>query len=108
MESESGINEEQHGEVITDLSDIRVGAVLEAQDKFGSWFLAHVIKIDEELSRVLVHFKGWGPRFDEWVGISSNRLRHESSNPPQYRGGKNSRKVTTPSHTPRLTLSQYM
>ena len=56
----------------------RVGDVVEARDRDGNWLVAKVM--DVKLGpggwrQVLVHFKGWHPRFDEWIGVKSGRLR---------------------------------
>ena len=98
MASESGTNESGF---ITELKDIQTGLTLEAKDKFGNWlargrsnrvytyiyrFLANIVEINPDTRQALVHFKGWGSRFDEWVELSDNRLRKASDDYPRYRG----------------------
>ena len=63
---------------VSDLSEVEVGMRLEASDKFGWWYTAKVVKLDRRKRGVLVHFEGWNSRFDEFIPIGGERLRHLS------------------------------
>merc|ERR1712202_93793 len=32
-------------------------------------------KVDQKAGEVLVGFDGWGPKYDEWVGLNSGRIK---------------------------------
>ena len=38
-------------------------------------YSSKIININEEDKSVLIHFEGWNQRYDEWVDMSSERLR---------------------------------
>ncbi len=40
-----------------------------------SRYCAHIVEVDESDLTVLIHFDGWNSRYDEWVEMSSDRLR---------------------------------
>eukprot|EP00062_Callorhinchus_milii_P024009 gi/632983465/ref/XP_007908660.1/ PREDICTED: PHD finger protein 20 isoform X1 [Callorhinchus milii] len=52
-----------------------VGARLEARDRLKKWYTAHIEKIDYEEGKVLIHFKRWNHRYDEWFNWDSVYLR---------------------------------
>ncbi|XP_038659569.1 PHD finger protein 20b isoform X2 [Scyliorhinus canicula] len=52
-----------------------VGARLEARDRLKKWYTAHIEKIDCEEGKVLIHFKRWNHRYDEWFSWDSVYLR---------------------------------
>ncbi|XP_032897723.1 PHD finger protein 20 isoform X7 [Amblyraja radiata] len=52
-----------------------VGARLEARDRLKKWYTAHIEKIDYEEAKVLIHFKRWNHRYDEWFNWDSVYLR---------------------------------
>ncbi|XP_069740383.1 PHD finger protein 20-like isoform X3 [Narcine bancroftii] len=52
-----------------------VGARLEARDRLKKWYTAHIEKIDYEEGKVLIHFKRWNHRYDEWFSWDSVYLR---------------------------------
>ncbi|XP_029467030.1 PHD finger protein 20 isoform X2 [Rhinatrema bivittatum] len=52
-----------------------VGAQLEARDRLKKWYAAHIEEIDYEEGRVLIHFKRWNHRHDEWFCWDSPYLR---------------------------------
>ncbi|XP_067856370.1 PHD finger protein 20-like isoform X3 [Heptranchias perlo] len=52
-----------------------VGARLEARDRLKKWYTAHIEKIDNEEGKVLIHFKRWNHRYDEWFSWDSVYLR---------------------------------
>lgn len=54
-----------------------------------------MVEINPDISQVLVHFKGWGQRFDEWVELADKRLKKATDDYPRYRGCV-SRKVCPP------------
>ncbi|KAI1892787.1 hypothetical protein AGOR_G00137120 [Albula goreensis] len=52
-----------------------VGAQLEARDSLKNWYAASIEKIDYEDERVLIHYRQWSHRYDEWFDWSSPYLR---------------------------------
>ncbi|KAL4655302.1 PHD finger protein 20-like [Arapaima gigas] len=52
-----------------------VGAPLEARDSLKNWYTASIEKIDYEEERVLIHYRRWSHRYDEWFDWSSPYLR---------------------------------
>ncbi|XP_070601050.1 PHD finger protein 20 isoform X7 [Erythrolamprus reginae] len=52
-----------------------VGAQLEARDRLKNWYPAHIEEIDYEEGKVLIHFKRWNHRYDEWFCWDSAYLR---------------------------------
>ncbi|XP_028904865.1 PHD finger protein 20 isoform X2 [Ornithorhynchus anatinus] len=55
--------------------NFEVGAQLEARDRLKNWYPAHIEEIDYEEGRVLIHFKRWNHRYDEWFCWDSPYLR---------------------------------
>lgn len=52
-----------------------VGASLEARDSLKNWYVANIEKIDYEDEKVLVHYRQWSHRYDEWFDWASPYLR---------------------------------
>ncbi|XP_030067422.1 PHD finger protein 20 isoform X2 [Microcaecilia unicolor] len=52
-----------------------VGAQLEARDRLKKWYAAHIEEINYEEGKVLIHFKRWNHRHDEWFFWDSPYLR---------------------------------
>ncbi|XP_048839033.1 PHD finger protein 20-like isoform X2 [Brienomyrus brachyistius] len=52
-----------------------VGAPLEARDNLKNWYVASIEKIDHDEERVLIHYRQWSHRYDEWFDWSSPYLR---------------------------------
>ncbi|XP_041655889.1 PHD finger protein 20-like [Cheilinus undulatus] len=52
-----------------------VGAQLEARDPKKNWYPATIEKIDYDTERVLVHYRQWSRRHDEWFHWTSPYLR---------------------------------
>uniref|UniRef100_A0A9J7WY45 PHD finger protein 20, b n=1 Tax=Cyprinus carpio carpio TaxID=630221 RepID=A0A9J7WY45_CYPCA len=52
-----------------------VGAQLEARDSLKNWYAASIEKIDYEDEKVLIHYRQWSHRYDEWFDWSSPYLR---------------------------------
>uniref|UniRef100_UPI003AAE4396 PHD finger protein 20-like n=1 Tax=Centroberyx gerrardi TaxID=166262 RepID=UPI003AAE4396 len=52
-----------------------VGAQLEARDRHKNWYTASIEKIDYEKEKVLIHYRQWSRRYDEWFPWSSPYLR---------------------------------
>ncbi|XP_063104505.1 PHD finger protein 20 isoform X3 [Cavia porcellus] len=52
-----------------------IGAQLEARDRLKNWYPAHIEDIDYEEGKVLIHFKRWNHRYDEWFCWDSPYLR---------------------------------
>ncbi|XP_019328671.1 PREDICTED: PHD finger protein 20 isoform X3 [Aptenodytes forsteri] len=55
--------------------NFEVGAQLEARDRLKNWYPAHIEEIDYEEGKVLIHFKRWNHRYDEWFCWDSPYLR---------------------------------
>ncbi|OWF49738.1 PHD finger protein 20-like protein 1 isoform X2 [Mizuhopecten yessoensis] len=53
----------------------RKGEKVEAMDFMKKWYSAKIVDIDDEEATVLIHFEGWNQRYDEWVEMSSEKLR---------------------------------
>ncbi|XP_058488017.1 PHD finger protein 20 isoform X1 [Solea solea] len=52
-----------------------VGAQLEARDSLKNWYAANIEKIDYEDEKVLIHYRQWSHRYDEWFEWTSPYLR---------------------------------
>uniref|UniRef100_A0A8C4TQI2 PHD finger protein 20-like protein 1 n=1 Tax=Erpetoichthys calabaricus TaxID=27687 RepID=A0A8C4TQI2_ERPCA len=52
-----------------------VGAQLEARDSLKNWYSASVEKIDYDEEKVLIHYRQWSHRYDEWFDWDSPYLR---------------------------------
>ncbi|XP_011612614.1 PHD finger protein 20 isoform X1 [Takifugu rubripes] len=52
-----------------------VGAQLEARDSLKNWYAANIEKIDYEEEKVLIHYRQWSHRYDEWFDWASPYLR---------------------------------
>ncbi|XP_046896645.1 PHD finger protein 20-like [Hypomesus transpacificus] len=52
-----------------------VGAQLEARDSQKNWYCATIEKIDLEQEKVLIHYRQWSHRYDEWFDWNSACLR---------------------------------
>ncbi|XP_056130589.1 PHD finger protein 20-like [Lampris incognitus] len=52
-----------------------VGAQLEARDRHKNWYTASIEKIDYEKEQVLIHYRQWSRRHDEWFPWNSPYLR---------------------------------
>ncbi|XP_050979130.1 PHD finger protein 20 isoform X2 [Labeo rohita] len=52
-----------------------VGAAVEARDTLKNWYTANIEKIDYENEKVLIHYRQWSHRYDEWFDWTSPYLR---------------------------------
>ncbi|XP_039591461.1 PHD finger protein 20b isoform X2 [Polypterus senegalus] len=52
-----------------------VGAQLEARDSLKNWYSASIEKIDYDEEKVLIHYRQWSHRYDEWFDWDSPYLR---------------------------------
>ncbi|XP_054473275.1 PHD finger protein 20 isoform X3 [Anoplopoma fimbria] len=52
-----------------------VGAQLEARDSLKNWYAANIEKVDYEGEKVLIHYRQWSHRYDEWFDWTSPYLR---------------------------------
>ncbi|XP_076860586.1 PHD finger protein 20 isoform X2 [Brachyhypopomus gauderio] len=52
-----------------------VGAAVEACDSLKNWYAANIEKIDYEDEKVLIHYRQWSHRYDEWFDWASPYLR---------------------------------
>lgn len=48
---------------------------IEALDFNSEWFPAKIIEVDYEENEVLIHFENFSNKYDEWISMSSPRLR---------------------------------
>ncbi|XP_026868257.2 PHD finger protein 20 [Electrophorus electricus] len=55
--------------------NFEVGAALEACDSLKNWYAANIEKIDYEDEKVLIHYRQWSHRYDEWFDWGSPYLR---------------------------------
>ena len=55
--------------------EFQIGYRLEAKDLSGNWFPAKVVDIKESKKKILIHFDRWNSKFDEWLSMSSDRIR---------------------------------
>ncbi|XP_024865554.1 PHD finger protein 20 isoform X2 [Kryptolebias marmoratus] len=68
-----------------------VGGQLEARDRQKNWYAATIEKIDYDKEQVLIHYRQWSRRHDEWFHWNSPylrplervSLRRQGLNPPQ-------------------------
>lgn len=51
-----------------------VGLRCDARDRFGGWWNAKIIKVDDAADTRLVHFHGWGEKYDEWIPIAAPKF----------------------------------
>ncbi|XP_063406855.1 PHD finger protein 20-like protein 1 isoform X2 [Mytilus trossulus] len=66
----------------------RKGEKIEAMDFIEKWYPAKIIEIDEDDIAVLVHFEGWNQRYDQWMDMSSEKIRPKA----RHSGRKEKRK----------------
>ncbi|KAM9524226.1 PHD finger protein 20-like isoform 5-T10 [Salvelinus alpinus] len=52
-----------------------VGATLEARDTLKNWYPANIEKIDYNDEKILIHYRQWSHRYDEWFDWTSPYLR---------------------------------
>ncbi|KAM8917804.1 PHD finger protein 20 isoform 2-T3 [Spinachia spinachia] len=52
-----------------------VGAQLEARDSLKNWYAANIERVDYESEKVLIHYRQWSHRYDEWFEWTSPYLR---------------------------------
>uniref|UniRef100_A0A3Q2YW40 Tudor-knot domain-containing protein n=1 Tax=Hippocampus comes TaxID=109280 RepID=A0A3Q2YW40_HIPCM len=52
-----------------------VGAQLQARDRHKNWYSATIDKVDYDKERVLIHYRRWSRRHDEWFHWNSPYLR---------------------------------
>jgi hypothetical protein len=43
--------------------------------KEDDWFGATVVKLSEDKSKAKVHYSGWSSCYDEWICVSTSRMR---------------------------------
>ncbi|CAL8339609.1 unnamed protein product [Lota lota] len=55
--------------------NFEVGAQLEARDSLKNWYAANIEKIDYDDEKVLIHYRQWSHRYDEWFDWTSPYLR---------------------------------
>ncbi|CAB1314773.1 unnamed protein product [Coregonus sp. 'balchen'] len=52
-----------------------VGATLEARDTLKNWYPANIEKVDYDDEKILIHYRQWSHRYDEWFDWTSPYLR---------------------------------
>ena len=74
-DEESGSGDDADSEVLGIHSEI--GDKLEAQDSFNCWYPATVRDVmgSGAQRQLLMHYRGWKARFDEWIRVGTGRLR---------------------------------
>ena len=54
---------------------LKVGDSIDAYcNKTFHWFEAKIIDIDTVNEKIKIHFKGWNPKFDEWLDVTTERI----------------------------------
>ncbi|RVE47035.1 hypothetical protein evm_008317 [Chilo suppressalis] len=61
---------------------LSVGSKVEARDFGDYWYPAQIVEVDYEEMEVLVHYENSPKRHDEWISVSSPRLRPLNSSKP--------------------------
>ncbi|CAG4921142.1 unnamed protein product [Colias eurytheme] len=82
-ESDSKVNEKKDKKVIskTFISPdkgavaLSVGSKVEAKDFSGAWYPAEIVEVDYDEMEVLVHYENDTKKHDEWISVTSSRLR---------------------------------
>ncbi|GBP96514.1 PHD finger protein 20-like protein 1, partial [Eumeta japonica] len=54
---------------------LSVGSRVEAKDFEEMWYPAHIVELDYDEMEVLVHYDNSSKKYDEWINVSSPRLR---------------------------------
>jgi len=78
------------------LLNLEVGDIVDASDRGGVWYQSTVMVVEPE--RYLIHFEGWSPQFDEWVGKRDGRVAPLATRAPQLR----------PAHNPVTEFSSFL
>lgn len=52
-----------------------VGAAIEARDSLKNWYAGNIEKIDYDDEKILIHYRQWSHRYDEWFDWTSPYLR---------------------------------
>ncbi|KAJ0181393.1 hypothetical protein K1T71_003478 [Dendrolimus kikuchii] len=60
---------------------LSIGSKVEAKDYSGDWHAAEIVEVDYDEMEVLVHYATELKRHDEWISVSSPRLRPITSTP---------------------------
>ena len=61
--------------------DFEIGDEVDANDTEGTWLQAEVINIRprDRPTEVLIHYTGWGSKYDEYISVDSARLARRGS-----------------------------
>ncbi|CAH1985147.1 unnamed protein product [Acanthoscelides obtectus] len=59
----------------SDLIDFTINNRIEALDFNQEWYPAKILEVDHQENEVLIHFEKFSSKYDEWVSMSSSRLR---------------------------------
>ena len=59
-----------------------LGQVIEA-DSAGTWYPAKVVEVNKKARKVKIHYQGWKKRYDEWLPVTSSRLRGDHDDAPE-------------------------
>ena len=51
---------------------LEIGQWVDVKDTIDQWLEAEVINVRE--GKVLIHYNGWGSRWDEWIDVNSQRI----------------------------------
>jgi hypothetical protein len=63
-------------QIIADFCEFqfKVGDLIDCKDPFRKWYLAEVLKVSPDVSKVFVHYLTWSSRWDEWIDISDDKI----------------------------------
>ncbi|VEN36205.1 unnamed protein product, partial [Callosobruchus maculatus] len=59
----------------SDLIDFTINNRIEALDFNQEWYPAKILEVDHQENEVLIHFEKFSSKYDEWVSMTSSRLR---------------------------------
>nr|CAH7745712.1 unnamed protein product [Callosobruchus chinensis] len=59
----------------SDLIDFTINNRIEALDFNQKWYPAKILEVDHQENEVLIHFEKFSSKYDEWVSMTSSRLR---------------------------------
>ena len=63
---------------------LKVGDCCDVQDRVGKWYEGVILEIEDDF-RYKFHFKGWLPKFDEYIPLLSDRICPLNTVIPEWR-----------------------
>nr|CAI5838605.1 unnamed protein product [Callosobruchus analis] len=64
-----------HPPPVNNLIDFTINNRIEALDFNQEWYPAKILEVDHQENEVLIHFEKFSSKYDEWVSMTSSRLR---------------------------------